>query len=59
MQIRSLVHGPNGGLGDRRGGVVRRVEEERGCKGGGKGGEGRSEGCGGGGGIKDIHNISL
>lgn len=30
MQIRSLVHGPNGRLGDGRGGAVRRGEDERG-----------------------------
>lgn len=57
MQIRSLVHGPNGRLGDRRGDVVvRRAEDERGL-GTGEGGEGWGEEWGGG--IKDIHNISL
>lgn len=33
MQIRSLVHQPNGRLGDRRGGVVRRGENEKGGNG--------------------------
>lgn len=45
MQIRSLVHGPNGRVGDRKGGVGQERQAKAGV---------RTEGA-----FKDIHNISL